>query len=858
MQIQKVPKILVKGHNYMSKKVIKPIVLVVVFIAALFIFCITTNKGNKDMTTKLADATLPVMWFNNGENKINELHGYTKEMNPAQMRDSIVPVDDSRTLSLSVSTYGMAIDGISYKIRSIDGKRLVADDEVAKFSNKNNTIQANVTIPNVLRKNEEYLIVFTITSGKENIYYYSRIMQTDGAQITKTLEFVRKFHDETFLKDDKSYFSTYMDATTGDRNILNYVDLTSTVSQITWGNLNATQYSEPEIAFEEINDYYDVVTIDYVMSNVDDEGQAEYYNVREYFRLRSTESRMYVLNYERTANQIFNSENSFLSDKGNIMLGIGNKNLEYRTNEAGNVVCFVQEGDLYSYDTANDEIIKVFSFRDAEGVDARENWNHHDIKIIRVDEAGSIDFVIYGYMNRGDHEGEVGTAVYHYDGLAHTVEEEAFIPSASSYEVLKAEMGKMLYLNENSELYLMMNDSLYKVDLGNMSIKKIVENLATGCYAASDSNQYFAWVEEKKQYASNTINLMDLKSGKTYEVKKDGDCYLRPLGFIGEDFIYGMANAADVIADAAGNTTFPMNSVTIMSSSDRSELKTYTPASGYVEKISVDGYTITIDLIAPNNGVYSEIGQDTIMNREADSKQKVSLEQSQSDTKLTTRVIALTDAQKPEKVKQLTAQPTISSKDTTVTLEQDENVERFYVYAKGEVTAATDNVSDAIKQANDNMGVVVDNNQQYVWMRARKNAVNAFTNISANETDRDAGSVVRAVSAMLGYNDVTVSVSELINSGNSVVDVLKNNLSDKEILDLQGVTSEDILFYVSRGNPVFAMTGNSSAVLVTGYSATGTLYYYNPDNGATEAKSFEDADKMFYNGGLHFITYMAK
>ena len=73
---------------------------------------------------------------------------------------------------------------------------------------------------------------------------------------------------------------------------------------------------------------------------------------------------MYVLNYERTANQIFNSENSFLSDKGNIMLGIGNKNLEYRTNEAGNVVCFVQEGDLYSYDTANDEIIKVFSFRE--------------------------------------------------------------------------------------------------------------------------------------------------------------------------------------------------------------------------------------------------------------------------------------------------------------------------------------------------------------------------------------------------------------------------------------------------------------------------------------------------------------
>lgn len=55
----------------MSKKVIKPIVLIVVFIAALITFCITTNKGNKDMTTKQADATLPVMSFNLDKIKIN-------------------------------------------------------------------------------------------------------------------------------------------------------------------------------------------------------------------------------------------------------------------------------------------------------------------------------------------------------------------------------------------------------------------------------------------------------------------------------------------------------------------------------------------------------------------------------------------------------------------------------------------------------------------------------------------------------------------------------------------------------------------------------------------------------------------
>lgn len=842
----------------MSKKVIKPIVLIVVFIAALITFCITTNKGNKDMTTKQADATLPVMSFNLDKIKINTLHGYTTEMDPTKMRDCVIPISDDRKLSLSISTYGMAVDRISYKIRSMDGKRLVADDEISSFSNKDNTIQADVSMPNVMDENTEYLLVFTITSGQDNVYYYSRIMQTDGKAAAKVVEFAKKFHDETFIKDDKSFFTTYMETTTGDRNTLAHVDLTSTVSQITWGSMAAAQYTNPVIALKEINDSYDVVTIDYVMSCVDGKGETEYYNVREYFRLRQTESRMYVLNYERTANQIFNSENSFISDSGSVMLGIRSSEAEYRANEAGSVICFVQEGDLYSYDINNGMIIKVFSFRDAEGIDERENWNHHDIKIVSVDEAGSIDFVVYGYMNRGTHEGEVGTGVYHYDGLAHTIDEEAFIPSKTSYEVLKAEMGKMLYLNEKNEFYLMMDDSLYRINLGSMSVKKVVEGLSTGSYCASESNRYFAWVDSANQYSSNTIKVMDLKSGKTFEVKKGDDQYLRPLGFIGEDFIYGQANAADVVSDAAGNTTFPMNGLIILDTSDQSELKTYTHSGGYVEKISVDGYTVTIDLIAQNNGVYAEIGQDTIMNREADSKQKIALDTSQSDTKLTVSAISIAGGKKPDKLKQLTAQMTINSHDTAVDLKFDDNTVHFYVYAKGDVIFASDNISDAIKQANDSMGVVIDSNQQYVWMRARKNAVNAFANIACNETDKDADSVVKSVSAMLTYNDVTVSVSELIGAGSSAVDVLKNNLPDKEILDLQGVSCEDIIFYISQGNPVFAMTGNTSAVLVTGYSSNGALYIYNPDNGATTSMSYEDADRMFYNGGLHFITYMTK
>ena len=51
--------------------------------------------------------------------------------------------------------------------------------------------------------------------------------------------------------------------------------------------------------------------------------------------------------------RIFNSENSFISDSGSVMLGIRSSEAEYRANEAGSVICIVKEGDLYIYNPDN-------------------------------------------------------------------------------------------------------------------------------------------------------------------------------------------------------------------------------------------------------------------------------------------------------------------------------------------------------------------------------------------------------------------------------------------------------------------------------------------------------------------------
>lgn len=840
----------------MTKKLIKPIVLAIVFIAAIIIFCITTNKSNDDLTTTMASAKLPIVSFYFDDIKIDELHGYVKEMDTSLMRDSIIPLSGERKLTLDIATYGKNIDTIDYEIRSIDGLRLVADDEVSDFTIEDNHISTTVVVPNVLTADEEYMLIFTLTDGDEVTYYYSRIMQTDDLHVTETLQFAKEFHDKTFETDSGSYFSTYMETSSNsDNTTFSYVDLTCSVRQITWGDFSVQEYSQPVISLKEINDSYNVVTINYVMSSVDESGQTQYYNVEEYFRLRQTTERMYVLNYERTTQQIFDSENTFLSDDNDIMLGIRDDDVEYASSEAGSIVAFVQQGDLYSYDADKNQITNVFSFREHEGIDPRENLNQHDIKIVKIDEAGSIDFIVYGYMNRGSHEGEVGTVVYHYDGLAHTIEEEAFIASDTSYEVLQAEMGKLLYVNDNEVLYLILEGTLYGVDLNTLKVEKVIENLEAGSYAVSESNQYFSWVEADAQYSSSTLKLMNLKSGDIYEINKGDDKYLRPLGFMGEDFVYGIANATDVITDVAGNITFPMQNLIILDSSSNEELKTYTPAQGYVSDISIENYTIKVNLISKTTDVFAASGQDSIMNREADADVNVYVTTSNADERLTTRLIATENAKASSKIKRLTAQAVISETDTSVELDNSQDDEVFYVFVKGDVLLATDNISDAITEANDEMGVVLDTKQQYVWMRARKTSVSAFRNIASNSTDEGASSAVKAISAMLAYNDISIGVSELVNARASGIDILKENLPEKEILDIQGISAEEIIFYVSQGNPVLSMTGASSAVLVTGYNSN-SIFYYDPDTNTTQSCSYDEANAMFYNGGYHFITYM--
>ena len=78
----------------------------------------------------------------------------------------------------------------------------------------------------------------------------------------------------------------------------------------------------------------------------------------------------------------------------------------------GNVVVFETGGKLFSYNIATNKLALLFSYYDENHDDARDRYDQHAIRILDVDEGGNVMFSVYGYANRGRHEGQVGIQLF--------------------------------------------------------------------------------------------------------------------------------------------------------------------------------------------------------------------------------------------------------------------------------------------------------------------------------------------------------------------------------------------------------------------------------------------------------------
>lgn len=833
----------------MKKGLIKAVTLVTVFIISLALFGRFMDENQLDLTTEMGQATLPVITLYHEDTQINELHGYTAQMSAIGMRDTITPVSSNKEIPLKIKTYGYQIDAVSYEIRSIDGKRLVSDGNITSFQQKDEQIKTSIPVQSLLERAKEYILTLKLRQGEDICYYYTRIADAQDCYVQESVQFAKKVNDLTF-SDVPDALSTYWEPNvSGDNSTLHKVTINSSLMQANWANFECSRLMAPVPSVKEMNSSYNVIVLNYVITANGENGELEYYNVDERYRIRYTSERMYLLNFERIMNQIFNGENDFLYENY-LQLGIRAKDVEYMQNETKAITCFVQEGDLWSYNQNTNRLAEVFSFRGHEGIDARENYMQHNIRILNVNEAGDTDYVVYGYMNRGMHEGKVGICFMHYDNLTNMNEEKLFIAFDKSYEVLKSELGNLLYENKDGKIYLLFDGIAYLADASTLDMKKVAEGLDDDLYAVSESNRYFAWIADK---TARKINIMDLENGRVQNIQVKKGKSLRVLGFLGEDLVYGLASKKDRTNRAAGMEQNPMYALRIVSASRIELLKKYQKKGYYIDRVEFHDGVLIIHRMTSNASGYTQAQQDSIVNRNQDTDEQEVIHTTVTEVRQTQVQLTLSESESESTPVYIAAKLVMNQEERETFLKSEQDKQSYFAYAWGRVEQVTTDLAEAIQSADANMGIVVDAQQNYIWKRARK-SIQMPLDVAPSDADAAGAGLAKCISAILKSEGVEVNVGSLLRQGQTVQEIVESLLSGRNVMGVKGCSLTQMLYYVNCGTPVMAITDTQQAVLIVGYDAVN-VWLYDPQAAATVKKTIEEADAQFLAAGGIYMAY---
>lgn len=821
-------------------------ILVIVFVIALFVSSFLLNDGNTDMTADMGTATFPTVSFETEGYEVNLLSGHKNEMEITAMRDTITPVPANGELQTNIQFYDQTVESVKYQVYSLDGKEKLLEES-------ENSVKEAMTLQvgDALKNTEEAVLKITVyLSDEYPIYYYTRITSDEDLEMAECLKHVENLHTNMMSGGDTDIVKRAMEENaSGDNSTLQHVDIHSNLEHSTWGKLNPEIVSDVLYEIKETKEAYTSVLLNYRVKCVGDNNDEELYSVNEFFRVSHVDGKSYLLTYDRTSNEIFDGSNVVLTSKG-INLGLTTKDAQYKVNQEGTMVAFVQANELWAYNKEASEFSLVFSFADSEKEDVRNYVDDHSIRILSMDENGSVTFGVYGYMNRGKHEGESGVAIYYFNMSQNSVEEKVFIPSNQSRTMIEDEIGELaFYSNETGALYVLMEDSLYSIDLKREEKTALLSGMNSREYVASSDGRYFAYQTNEDATEVEVLNFQNMEASNV--VKAEEGEMIRPLGFVAGDFVYGVAKLSDVGETSSGETVKAIYKVEIRDEKNQL-VKTYQADGIYVLDAEIGSNRVTLERAVKRAGIYERTAEDYITNNE-ESGNSVTLQSYWTDLKETQFRLVFDDGIDNKKAKVLKPKQVLFEHNTAIVMEQEPQGKFYSVYGLGYMQGLYSEAGEALEKADEVSGVVVTPSQRYAWEDGNRVSWYRNFNIKAFKAEAGESTLEASVRAILEYEGKTVDAAEEMKS-KSAFEVL-NKYVDGEAVRFQGCSAADVRYLIDKEKPVIAMTGSSSAIVLIGYDAE-TVTYIDPESGAIRNRKFAEVNEMMEASGNTFIGYV--
>ena len=815
----------------MKKLLIKIATCAIGFISVLVIYFLSIYEKGATSTEIMQSATLPIINMVYQDTSINVLQGYTTYMDGRYMRDCITPLEEERTLGVKIKRYDNVIATMSYEIRTLDTERLIDKQNISNFVSSGDDIYATVDVSSIVEKDKEYLLIIELVSEKHgNIYYYTRIEEQTESDVKAHIDFVTNMSASSLdYEAAQEYFPYLEPSSSSDNTNLGYVNIKSSISNYTWGNLDVTRVTEPTVMIKEILGDVGCYELQYKVMAKNEYDTTQYYNVTEYYRVRQGIGAMYVFVYERKMDQIFDGTNQNVSST-RINLGIdSDQEIEHSFSPKGNYISFVKERNLWVMDMKRNEIVNVFSFESGSDNDIRDIFDENEIEVISIDNDGNLLFLVYGYMNRGVHEGKVGIALYKYERSNDIVEELAFVPSTKPYYILKESMGKFAYIKDNSLLYMMLGDSIYTVTFDSNEYVQLVSGLKKGNYIISEDKNIIAWHENSHVNESMSIRVINIKTGDDYVIDAAPGEYIKVIGFIEHDLIYGTAMQRDVHILDVGENVFPMYKLNVVLES-KENIESYQKENIYIRDVTISGNMLKLDRLTKDEaGNFVETTTDQFINKNVGAKPIIEITNIATELKKKELILEFAyTVTADSKLAKLYPKEIKFIQGNSFEMVKDEKEDpNLYVYADGKLILVTEKVSEAINRAHTSQGVVINGRGEYVWARAGKvNAVGIDMKYMVGQ----------------GYDSFAKAAAKW----------------DGVTLDVSRAEYDTLFYYVTKRMPVFIMIEGRGMVCIDGYNGYSgtihTVYMTDLATGEEFDMGYYELEKVYNDNGKRYMV----
>lgn len=805
------------------------LVLLVVFILGVAGTAFLMNNETTDDRSDMNDAVLPEVMVQFGDVLTNRMYGYRQPMEADFVRDSVTPLDTTKKLTLVVNPYDTKVRNLSYEIRTSDGSKVMENRTIKSLdTGSDGYLRTEIEISSGLLMNQEYSLQITLSTNHDDVYYYTRVVSRSATYTEQYAKFAGDFVQMSLDKTQADNLAAYLETSdsASSRNFAG-LNINSPLADVSWGNLNP-QLSKAGIpVIKDINETTASISIEYEISAQNENGNTEYYLVTDFYRMRYDETRIRLLDFKRSASEVFDPSLSVISNSG-LLLGVRSKDVDYLTNEDGSVTVFTQNGDLWSYVPDTGKFVEIFTFRKDTESDFRDARVEHDIKLLSVENNGDVDFMVYGYMNRGAYEGYSGVGIYHYNNDQGAIEEQVFIPCTESFEFLQEDLGTLSYVNQSGQLFIMIAGNLYQINIDENTYEVLADHIDSNDFGVSATNAHAAWKSESGDYAGQ-IEFIDFDTMERRRITPEASQKLDLLGFMNEDLIYGIVLDGDTLPNSTGYmidgiTTFRIEGF------DGTVKKEYHQDGLYVAGVTVGTTLMEFTLVQKSGDIYKGVKKDNIMNNSTAATDKTSVEQTSSSRQGV--IVRLTFENSPSSEEPLILYAKVRNageKVVDIQVDKSSVEEVYYVYAGGGLDSVWTDPAKAVQRADKQTGVVLNRAQQYVWERG-----NMKTQITLNTTD----------------------IPEIIRTASLDVQNLQNGLGDSaKVTDLTGCSLENVLYEVSAQRAVIARTGSDSSVVIVGYDQYNT-YLLDPSTGEVKPYGMNDSTALFKNAGNMFITYL--